>query len=48
MVFKIGKCPHVQRSGWGANERMKQTDLNLTCRRTRKRVFLDEMERVVP
>ncbi|WP_232232613.1 MULTISPECIES: IS5 family transposase [Cupriavidus] len=27
---------------------MKQTDLNLTCRRTRKRVFLDEMERVVP
>nr|CUV26625.1 IS5 transposase and trans-activator; CP4-44 prophage [Ralstonia solanacearum]CUV37224.1 IS5 transposase and trans-activator; CP4-44 prophage [Ralstonia solanacearum]CUV42240.1 IS5 transposase and trans-activator; CP4-44 prophage [Ralstonia solanacearum]CUV61117.1 IS5 transposase and trans-activator; CP4-44 prophage [Ralstonia solanacearum] len=32
------------------NERMKQTDLNLdlTNRRTRKRVFLDEMERVVP
>lgn len=34
------------------NEHMKQTDLNLdldlTNRRTRKRVFLDEMERVVP
>ncbi|AKZ28231.1 hypothetical protein ACH51_17715 (plasmid) [Ralstonia solanacearum] len=32
------------------NECMKQTDLSLdlTNRRTRKRVFLDEMERVVP
>jgi len=32
------------------NKDMKQTDLNLdlTNRRTRKRVFLDEMERVVP
>lgn len=32
------------------NECMKQTDLNLdlTNRRTRKRAFLDEMERVVP
>jgi len=32
------------------NKRLKQTDLNLdlTNRRTRKRVFLDEMEHVVP
>jgi transposase, IS5 family len=32
------------------NKRMKQTDLNLDLsnRRTRKRAFLDEMERVVP
>jgi IS5 family transposase len=34
----------------GHNKRMKQTDLNLDLsnRRTRKRMFLDEMERVVP
>jgi len=34
----------------GHNMRMKQTDLNLDLsnRRTRKRMFLDEMERVVP
>lgn len=31
-----------------SNEDMKQSDLDLTSRRTRKRVFLDEMERVVP
>jgi IS5 family transposase len=34
----------------GHNKRMKQTDLNLDLGNwhTRKRMFLDEMERVVP
>jgi transposase, IS5 family len=52
----LGKCSKLAQTrlfnpmrAW-QNKRMKQTDLklDLSNRRTRKRVFLDEMERVVP
>jgi hypothetical protein len=52
----LGKCSKLAQTRVfnptraGQNKRMKQTDLNLDLsnRRTRKRVFLNEMERVVP